>query len=192
MFNKNNSLVLLGKMIPREKQGKHRVGVIPYVVINNKLMVCLGIDTNSGDLTDFGGGLKKADRTVLKGAFREFKEESGDYFKDFTDFTRLSSRNLDERISLHNSFMNMSIIFLPVPRDYFSTISRDFFVSKEIKGIRWYNFQDILVQRQNKICLYSKVRDFLLRANLYKSYLINSLIVAYPYHCFMHSYTPNT
>lgn len=55
-----------------------RAGVIVYDIDNNtgKLELCWGVDHNYGSLTDFGGGVKNCDNTVLHTALREFKEET--------------------------------------------------------------------------------------------------------------------
>jgi len=53
-----------------------RGGVIVYTVINNVLYFGLGIDTDSGDLTDLGGGIRKKDKSSVDGSLREFMEES--------------------------------------------------------------------------------------------------------------------
>lgn len=62
-----------------------RVGVIPYVVTDGKkgersFIFGMGVDTNTSDLTDFGGSLKTRDKTVVHGALREFEEESLEVF----------------------------------------------------------------------------------------------------------------
>lgn len=62
-----------------------RVGVIPYVVVDGKkgersFIFGMGVDTNTSDLSDFGGSLKTRDKTVAHGALREFKEESLEVF----------------------------------------------------------------------------------------------------------------
>lgn len=54
-----------------------RGGVIVYTTINGNLFFGLGIDSRSGDLTDFGGGINyKHDKNAINGSLREFMEES--------------------------------------------------------------------------------------------------------------------
>ena len=81
---------LLTKIRPRKKSvGKilkvkdipnnykpHRSGVIIYTVIKGKLYFCFGRDKDSGDLTDFGGGVKKTDASPVQAGIRELIEES--------------------------------------------------------------------------------------------------------------------
>lgn len=49
--------------------------------MKGKTYFCLGIDTASGDLTDFAGGVKK-DESVIEGGLRELAEESQGVFGD--------------------------------------------------------------------------------------------------------------
>ena len=57
-----------------------RAGIIPYTIDNNgKLYFLLGIDEATGELTDFGGGVKQ-DENVFQTAHREFIEESCNVF----------------------------------------------------------------------------------------------------------------
>jgi hypothetical protein len=60
--------------IPLSRKFK-RASVIPYTFINNKKYYCMGIDSNHGTITDFGGGIKKIE-TFAGAASRELYEES--------------------------------------------------------------------------------------------------------------------
>jgi len=56
-----------------------RAGVIMYTKINDLLYFGLGVDTLSGEYTDFGGGISykdKNDKNVIEGALREYNEET--------------------------------------------------------------------------------------------------------------------
>jgi hypothetical protein len=64
-----------------------RAGVIMYTKHNNYIYYGLGIDTLSGEYTDFGGGISykdKKDKNVIMGALREYKEETLAIFGDLT------------------------------------------------------------------------------------------------------------
>lgn len=52
-----------------------RASVIPYTFVNGKKYYCMGIDSNHGTITDFGGGIKKIE-TFAGAASRELYEES--------------------------------------------------------------------------------------------------------------------
>lgn len=67
--------------LPSFKQNHIRSGAIIYTHDKDtgETYFCLGVDTQSGDLTDFGGGVKK-DESVVVGGLRELKEESQGIF----------------------------------------------------------------------------------------------------------------
>ena len=59
-----------------------RSGAIVYTHHKGKTYFCLGIDSEYGDLTDFGGGVKK-DENIIEGGLRELEEESQGIFGKF-------------------------------------------------------------------------------------------------------------
>ena len=65
------SNVNLSRIRPR------RAGVIIYTVSNGRLYFAMGLDSNTHDLTDFGGTVEyETDENAVKGALREFSEET--------------------------------------------------------------------------------------------------------------------
>ena len=81
-----------------------RAGAIIYTKHNNKTFFCLGIDTQSGNLTDFGGGVKK-NETIVEGGLRELKEESQGIFGD------IDPSEIKNTVTFH--CYNMAIMFIP-------------------------------------------------------------------------------
>lgn len=62
-----------------------RAGIIIYTVINGSIYFGLGLDAKTHDLTDFGGGvIYKTDLNVIRGALREFEEETLEIFDPIT------------------------------------------------------------------------------------------------------------
>ena len=58
-----------------------------YIVLlhfEGKTYFCLGIDSNFGDLTDFGGGMKK-NETFINCGLRELEEESKGVFGEIKE-----------------------------------------------------------------------------------------------------------
>ena len=53
-----------------------RAGVIVYTIYKSKMYFILGIDTESGNITDFGGGISMKRENALTGGLREFSEET--------------------------------------------------------------------------------------------------------------------
>jgi hypothetical protein len=61
-----------------------RAGIIIYTVVNGSTYFGFGLDAKTHDLTDFGGGVRyKTDINVLRGAIREFEEETLGIFDPF-------------------------------------------------------------------------------------------------------------
>src|SRR5579885_778662 len=64
----------------------YRSGIIPYIVTKGNVYFAFGEHTETGDLTDFGGGVKmRSGEDALSGALREFQQESLGVFGTFSD-----------------------------------------------------------------------------------------------------------
>lgn len=73
------------KEIDLELVKPQRAGIIVYTIYQNQMYFGLGVDTISGEMTDFAGGISyKVDKNVISGALREFHEESLNVFGIFT------------------------------------------------------------------------------------------------------------
>lgn len=86
-----------------------RGGVIVYTVIDGTLYFGLGVDTDSGDLTDLGGGIRKKDHTAVQGSLREFMEESLCVFGVYNE------SQVQQNVVVYS--YNMMIIFLHLDLD---------------------------------------------------------------------------
>jgi len=117
-----------------------RSGAIVYIHENNKTYFCLGVDTQSGNLTDFGGGVKKGE-TIIEGGLRELKEESLGVFGD------VGQQVISDNIIFH--CFNMAIMFIPLNVDR-ATIEREFRenvknkVDPEVCDIVWLSTDEFL------------------------------------------------
>lgn len=85
-----------------------RSGAIIYTREGDKTFFCLGVDTQSGNLTDFGGGVKKGE-TIVDGGLRELYEES------LGVFGNIMSKDILDTTTVH--CFNMAIIFIPLNVD---------------------------------------------------------------------------
>jgi len=118
-----------------------RSGVIPFTSYKGKLYFCLGIDKISGELTDFGGGVKLTDKTPVHAAIREFRDESKGVFSSCYDLNRVKYSSFS---LFHGDFL---IIFLYVP-DHYLHLAGERFIMKtksvydEVIGITWYPEED--------------------------------------------------
>ena len=65
------------KNVNWERIKPQRGGIIPYTIYEDEVYFGLGVDTQTGDMTDFGGGIRyKKDGDAVTGSLREFMEES--------------------------------------------------------------------------------------------------------------------
>ena len=114
-----------------------RAGAIIYTRWQGVTYFCLGVDTESGNLTDFGGGVKK-DETVIEGGLRELNEESLGIF---------DSPEVEQALVFHSS--RVAIMFIPMnvcPED----ISKEFtqkikeHPEPEVCDIVWLTTEELL------------------------------------------------
>ena len=158
--NKRNINVQTGiaKDIVLEDNVPIRAGCIVYTKHNDETLFCLGEDATFGDITDFGGGVKKSE-TVIQGGLRELKEESQGIFGD------LNSEQVDQVPAIYSS--NLAIMFIPmlVDIDMILTEFRDkilFEKDPEVRNIVWMSKEEIIdsINGRGKR-IYSRVREVL-------------------------------
>jgi hypothetical protein len=94
-----------------------RASVLPYVIRNNngkrKIYFLLGIDRETGEITDLGGGVKR-DEFSLEAGLREFREESDEIFGTIYDHPNDYMRN----IALSSS--DMCVLFVPLAVEWYN------------------------------------------------------------------------
>ena len=108
------------------KRRSSRAAVVPYTILPTsnggwKLWFLLGLDSNFGDVTDFGGGIKKYECDLV-GGHRELDEETKGIFK-----STISSNDLSTCVSAvqedpqhrRDVGTGMSVIFVPIGNDWF-------------------------------------------------------------------------
>lgn len=139
----------------------NRSGAIIYTNINGDVRFCLGVDTQSGDLTDFGGGIKKGE-SVIEGGLRELKEESQGVFG------YIDPDHIADCISIHSH--NMAIMFIPLQVNPYE-ISQKFIhrINKkknpEVSSIMWLNMDEFFESIHGRgRRIYSRVRRLLSKA----------------------------
>ena len=117
-----NEIICRVKEIDWTTQTQERAGVIVYRKNADRSMeFVLGVDINYGSLTDFAGGVKTRDMTVVHAAMREFLEETYGAFK--FDI----SKPLSNPIVLNSWVLltdQMAIIFLPLDYQKETVITR--------------------------------------------------------------------
>ena len=139
-----------------------RCGVIVYTRYKGKTYFCLGVDSVYGDLTDFGGGIKK-NETVIEGGLRELQEESQGIFG------KISVTEIRDCMTFYTN--NMMIIFVKrqvnmeqISQVFKEKISED--KNIEVKDITWIEKQDFIDSIFGKgKRIYSRVRKILYKVS---------------------------
>lgn len=123
-----------------------RSAVVPFVVNNGEIHFLFGIDQQSGEITDFGGGIKK-NEIILESAIREFKEETKEIFED----THITVEDLLTLITLIGK--STCTVFYPLGQIWFTEANRIFQsvddgnmpqCNMEVSGLVWLTMEDIL------------------------------------------------
>ena len=100
-----------------------RAAVVPYTVKKDanglpRIFFMFAIDKKTGDITDFGGGVKKYESSLVAG-LREFREESNEIFDDLYDIN-------DMYLSFALVGKKRSALFIPVHEKWFDIAPRIF------------------------------------------------------------------
>lgn len=144
-----------------------RAGVIPYIIIKKELYFLLGVDKESHDLTDFGGGVKKGE-TTLMGAIREFKEESRNIFKFHYNINHICNH-----VAITDG-KEMSIIFLCVNKKWLNKARYNFHNHynpqldaqfDELEDVRWLTQNEFynIIFNPNNDQLWKRVQRFFIK-----------------------------
>jgi hypothetical protein len=171
IFNMDNGTIVgvdRIKNIDWNLQKQRRSGVVVYTTykkensLKPELMFLLGIDTQSGNITDFGGGIKSRRESPLKGGLREFQEESLGIFGNIIE------NELDEQIVIYTD-QNM-IIFIHIDFDIDDTMLE---FNKRVSIIKDVEVNSIILMTEiqfvtllegstlNNRIMYTKVREIL-------------------------------
>jgi hypothetical protein len=158
-----------------------RASVVPYTIINNELYFLFGIHSETGDITDFGGGVKKNENS-LSSSSREWKEETKGIFGDAYNINNLV---LDGAIY----DKTMAVLFVPVNNRWYYTADKIFQNvdiplrkdNQEISKMLWVSYSNfkILLSYSNKR-LWERIKKFY-RRELTKD-VIDMLYVIYDHH----------
>lgn len=169
---KNESKTLVKRCLAKELDlmtvKPQRAGVIMYTKYNDQVYFGIGVDTLSGEYTDFGGGISykdKKDKNVITGALREYDEET------LSIFGIITQEDVQDCTVIYN-YQNL-ILFRYIDVD-FRTI-HDLFTNEynkridtgeipEVCNIKWVTtkeFKDIIATRGK---VFHRVQCFLQQA----------------------------
>ena len=139
-----------------------RAGVIPYKKVDGTLIFGLGIDRGSGDVSNFAGSILQSEECI-RGAFREFMEES------FGCFGRFNGNSISACLAMFND--TELIIFVCCEWTQNSVISRFkecMNPKSEMKELFFCNGTQLLqmLYNQHPNVMYSRVKDLFLDLSL--------------------------
>ena len=139
------------KDIDLNKIKPNRSGVIIYTVYKHRTYFILGIDTKSGDITDFGGGVSFKRENFLDGGLRELMEESLGIFGE------ISTDEIKNFLAVYDE--NNIITFIRLDIDI-KDKHREF--KERIKSVNNPEVKDLKILDKQKfiaLCNGSKVSD---------------------------------
>jgi len=158
-----------------------RAGVIIYTVVEGATYFGLGLDSRTHDLTDFGGGvIYKKDHNVIRGALREFEEETLQIFEkiipedikkcpviyDELNLIIFIHMDIDPNSVCYNFNIRYNNII-----EMNNTGTKKKIRDPEVCGITWLNWEDFQKAIKNEGIMFSRVQRFLNRAEDF-SYLL--------------------
>jgi len=153
---------------------KHvRSGIIVYTHYKGKTYFCLGNDSIYGDLTDFGGGVKK-EENVIEGGLRELKEESQGVFGE------LKYENIKNSIAFYTTnmiimFIKLNVNMKEVKNNFLYKLREKYGPDPkpemmEVSNIFWIDTEDLLKSIEGQgLRMYIRVRKILDKVKPYIS-----------------------
>ena len=160
-----------------------RAGIIPYTVVNGAIYLGMALDSRTHDLTDFGGGvIYRTDRDAIRGALREFEEET------LSIFEPISSEDIGHCPVIYDDRNLIVFVHIDIDPDTVCLAFNEKFEKAletlppqeesgrrrgepEVCGITWLTweeFQDCLKVRG---IMFSRVQKFLFRAEKFSHLL---------------------
>jgi hypothetical protein len=181
-------LTVFGSDIKSQKS--KRAAVIPYCFVNDphnytrtgcenistSLLFLTGVHAQTGEITDFGGGVKDGESDLM-GAYREFHEETRGIFQEEVSMELLETcvtlnkpKSTKEIGSLKTKvfYEGMSSIFVPINNKHILTASQQFLKAdsedREISKVLWINEKDFEKLLNGKVTgcgrMWSVLRNF--------------------------------
>lgn len=141
------------KIVP-DDTGLLRSGIIPYVWKDGEIYFLMGVDTQTGEFSDFGGGAK-ANENAIVAAQRELDEESRGIIK-FKDMGEIR-----HGMFVRRKKQKMCIMFCEILKKNFFETARDEFHMREKEGCH-HEMKDIVWipgSKMIRLCQYKNRRS---------------------------------
>ena len=164
-----------------------RVGILPYYKINNTIYLLLGIykvSSNNFEICALSGGYKRTIETIEDGAFREFNEETEQFFSEYENqikndlnkcpilFSK-GKNGIDRILFIFNisKYINCSLYKL-------KTMFKKHFQEKKNTELYGIDFIEInkFVNNYCDINIYNDLITFMKKNNIYKNYNLQKFI----------------
>lgn len=137
-----------------------RASVIPYTIRDGVMYYLLGVHSETGDITDFGGGVKKSENSLYSAA-REWKEETKGVFG--SDLYNINNMLLN--VAVYDK--NMALLFVPINNKWIDTANFTFQSitplkkdNQEISSLRWYTHTQFMNLLKHRSRLWDRIRRF--------------------------------
>jgi len=138
-----------------------RGGVIVYTIRSGQLLFAFGVDRNSNEWTDFGGGISYIRRgeTVLSGCMREFREETLGVFGE------ISQKDINSSVALYDDNMMILLLYLDVVPEIITSAFTERCngsLDPEVVSIVWLTQEQLSTQINKRTSnFYERVRCFI-------------------------------
>ena len=164
--NKKSSKVVKTKVsqIDLSRVKPKRAGIILYTYHDNVLYFGVGLDSTYHDLTDFGGTVVyRTDKNVIRGAIREFEEET---LGIFDTITYEDIRNCPVLYDKNNLiiFLRLDICPNDISKRFNDAYIKNTNINPEVCSITWLNLDDLNNSIKNDDIIFNRVKNFLRRA----------------------------
>lgn len=167
----------LSKIVPID-HAMLRSGIIPYVKRGGEIYFLMGVHSETGDYSDFGGGVKKYEN-ALSAALRECKEESRGII-DFSDLGVIRMAIIERKRR-----QNVCIMFSEIKTPGFFENARSNFkkikprYNEELSDLVWIKSSDMVdfAQVYNKNSrIWYRIRYTLSKKGLFNRDFVQELL----------------
>lgn len=166
-----------------------RVGLLPFWKINNKIYILLGIYKVSSKLFEIcalSGGYKRTLETIENGAYREFTEETEEFFINYEKEIKNDILKSPILCSVGKNGIDRILFLLNIGKyinntfsvENFKKLFKKHFSEKkntELYGIEFIDIK-LFVNNYCNFTIYNDLLSFMKKNNIYKNNNLENLI----------------